>query len=34
MMDRNKFVFIEYNGVSYPAGFNSYIKEFVAHLVD
>ena len=32
MIDRNKFIFIEYNGVPYPNGFNSAIKEIAAHL--
>lgn len=31
-MDRNKFIFIEYNGVPYPEGFTSNIKEIAAHL--
>jgi hypothetical protein len=32
MIDRNKFIFIEYNGVPYPEGFTSNIKEIAAHL--
>lgn len=31
-MNRNKFIFIEYNGVPYPDGFTSDIKEIAAHL--
>ncbi len=31
-MNRNKFIFIEYNNVPYPEGFISDIKEIAAHL--
>ena len=31
-MDKNKFIFIEYNGIPYPDGFTSDIKEIAAHL--
>ena len=32
MINRNKFIFVEYNGVTYPDGFTTNIKEIAAHL--
>lgn len=32
MIDKNKFIFVEYNGVPYPDGFTFDIKEIAAHL--
>ena len=31
MLDKNRFNFVEYNGVPYPDGFDSHIKEVAGH---
>lgn len=31
MIDKNRFTLVEYNGVPYPEGFASNIKEIAAH---